>query len=453
MQDESGDHPPEEPTGGLSSGQPRGDPGVPDWAADPVGAERALMAALAAAEKEAAGQDAAAPASTRLAQALADLGCFYVSYGSPAVADRLLVRSLRLIEQGPPGRAATAARLCTRLAELRCRPRGFERSEAFARRAVKICRAHPGLGPAHPDTARALLALGHSLGGLKRLDEAEACLAEAFEVCKRAGSMPARTMWLLMTDLGDLARDRGRHEDAMRHYKASLQLREKTLKPGNPELWTGLNDLAAAHERLGGFVHARPLYERVLGELERRPGAGEDLVLAEAIHRVARTCAHDDPDRAKALLERVLAIEEKRLGPEHPALERTLRGLAGISNRQGRPEQAIRLRERLLAIREKTGGGDLQKMLQAVTELSHSHCLARQWGRAQELDERALYLAEKLRGFGHPTVARVLDHSARVLRELGKDSRAARLAARAKSIRAKCAPPKRDPPADSTPAG
>lgn len=452
MENESGELPPEEPMSGGTSGRPSGKSGVPDWAADPVGAERALLAALTAAEKQAAGQGAAEPASTRLAQALANLGCFYASHGSPAVADRLLVRALRLIDAGPPGRSATTARLCTRLSELRCRPRGFQHAEALARRAVEICRAHPGLGPAHPDTARALLALGHSLDGLKRLDEAEACLGEALGVCKRAGSMPARTMWLLMTDLGDLARDRGMHEDALRHYRASLQLREKSLKPGNPELQTGLNDLAAAHERLGGVVHARPLYERVLGELERRPGAGEDLVLAEAIHRVARTCAADDPNRARSLLERVLAIEEKRLGLEHPALERTLRGLARIADRQRRPDPAVRLRERLLAIREKTGGANLQKMLQAVTELSHSHCLAGQWGRAEELDERALYLAEKLPGFEHPTVARVLDHSARVLQELGKDSRAARLAARAKSIRSKCAPPKRDPDAGSNPA-
>src|SRR5439155_16189185 len=140
------------------------------------------------------------------------------------------------------------------------------------------------------------------LDGQKKLDEAEGYLAEALDVCRRAHAAPARTMWLLMTDLGDLERDRGNHERALGHYAASLRLRQGSLKDGEPELLAGVTDLAAAHERLGDRAAALPLYEQVLAAQERR-GAGDDLRVAEAIHRVARTCADDDPARARSLLE------------------------------------------------------------------------------------------------------------------------------------------------------
>jgi tetratricopeptide (TPR) repeat protein len=417
-------------------------------AGDAAAAEPLLLEELASAEREASGTDPSDPASQRLTQALADLGCFYAAHGSPAVADRLLVRALRLVEACPArGRTPAGVQLCTRLSELRCRPRGYPQAEALARRAVAVARSHPAMGPAHPDTARALIALGHSLDGQKKFDEAGACLDEALAVCKRAGAMPARTMWLLFTDLADLARDRGRHREALDLYRASLVLREQSLKDDHPELLAGLNDLAAAHERLGGRKDALTIYDRVLSELDCG-GEGDDLRVAEAIHRVARTCAAEDTDRARALLERVLAIEERRLGPDHHALERTLRGLAAIADRQERPRTAVRLRERVLALRARRVGEDDGQLIQPVTELCHSHCLAGEWDRAEDLDRRALYLAEKHRGFEHATVARIVQHYSDVLRHLGKHDRAVQLAARAALIRTRLSHPGHDRPPD-----
>jgi tetratricopeptide (TPR) repeat protein len=428
---------------GTAGGQPPHDPTPPGrardaamraWAeGDTAAAERALLELVASAEREAAGRDPADPAQSRLAQCLADLGCFYATWGSPAIADRVLVRALHLLEAGPTrGRSPSGVQLWTRLSELRCKPRGYANAEAVARRALAVCRAHPRLGADHPYTIRALVALGHALDGQKKLDEAEACLNEALEACTRAGEVPARAMWLLLTDLADLARDRGRHEQAVGLYRQSLGLRANSLKDGHAELHAGINDLAAAHERLGDRANALRLYEVVLEELERR-GAADDLRLAEAIHRVARNC--DDPDRARGLLERALAIEEKRLPPDHYGFERTLRGLAKVADRQHRPDAAIRLRQRVLALSARRLGEDDPQLIRPITELCHSHCLADEWDKAEDLDRRALYLAEKARGFDHPSVALILEHYAGVLRHLGKQDRAVQLAARAAAIR------------------
>ena len=443
---------------GMEAGRPPQDPladprrmaAVRAWeGGDGRTAERGLLELVAAAEKEAAGRGPADPAQYRLAQYLADLGCLYATWGNPAVADRLLVRALHLVEAGPTrGRCPTGVQLWTRLSELRCRPRGYPQAEALAHRALAVCRAHPRLGGDHAYTIRALVALGHALDGQKKLDEAEACLNEALEGCKRAGQVPARAMWLLLTDLGDLARDRRRHQHALGFYEQSLQLRARSLHPGHAELHAGIYDLAAGHERLGDRPAALLLYEQVLAELERA-GGEQDLRLAEAIHRVARTC--DDPARAKSLLERALAIEQKRLPPDHSGFERTLRGLAQVAEKQQRPDAAVKLRQRVLALSSRRFSGDSPELLGPITELCRSHCLAGEWDKAEDLDRRALYLAEKVRGFDHPTTARVLEHYAGVLRQLGKPQRAAQLAARAALIRdrRKDPPPERPPGSDA----
>lgn len=411
-------------------------------ACDVAAAEKGLLELVAATEKEAARRDPADPAQYRLAQYLADLGCLYATWGDPAIADRVFVRAVHVVEAAPgKGFSPTGVQLWTRLSELRCRPRGYPQAEALARRALAVCRAHPRLGATHPYTIRALVALGHALDGQKKLDEAEQCLKEAMEACGRAGEVPAREMWLLLTDLGDLSRDRGRHDQALAFYEHSLRLRAHSLVQGHAEVHTGMNDLAAAYERLGDRPAALLLYEQVLADLERA-GAAEDLRLAEAIHRVARN--GDDAGRDKALLERALAIEQKRLPPDHRAFERTLRGLAGVAEKQQRLDAAVRLRQQVLALSAKRLGDDSPELIGPVTDLCRSYCLTEQWDKAEELDRRALYLAEKGRGFDHPTTARILDHYAGVLRRLGRPQRAAQLAARAAAVRQSHKPPPRD---------
>jgi tetratricopeptide (TPR) repeat protein len=287
------------------------------------------------------------------------------------------------------------------------------------------------------------------LDGQKKFDEAEKCLEEALDACGRAGEVPAREMWLLLTDLGDLSRDRGRHDQALAFYQHSLRLRAHSLRQGHAELHAGMNDLAAAHERMRDRAGALLLYEQVLADLERA-GTDEDLRLAEAIHRVARNC--EDSGRARSLFERALAIEQKRLPPDHRAFERTFRGLAGVAEKQRRLDAAVRLRQKVLASSTKRLGDDSPSLIGPVTELCRSYCLSEQWDKAEELDRRALYLAEKARGFDHPTTARILDHYAGVLRHLGKRHRADQLASRAAAIRKQHEPPPGDGlPGDHSP--
>jgi tetratricopeptide (TPR) repeat protein len=99
--------------------------------------------------------------------------------------------------------------------------------------------------------------------------------------------------------------------------------------------------------------------------------------------------------QAQPLYTRALAIREKALGPDHPAVATSLNNLALLYHDQGQYAQAQPLYTRALAIREKALGPD------------------------------------------HPAVATSLENYAALLRAIQRDTEAEKLEARAQAIRAK----------------
>ena len=94
-------------------------------------------------------------------------------------------------------------------------------------------------------------------------------------------------------------------------------------------------------------------------------------------------------------MEAPLAILEKALGPEHPALGQSLNNLAGLYYAQEKYTESELLFKRAPAIREKALGPE------------------------------------------HPDVATVLENYAELLRKTRREDEAAKMEARAKAIRAK----------------
>src|SRR5260221_433450 len=65
-----------------------------------------------------------------------------------------------------------------------------------------------------------------------------------------------------------------------------------------------------------------------------------------------------DPAGAQPMMEHVLAIRERLLGPDHPETAEALNNLGFQRRMQGDNEAARSLYERALAIRERTLGPD-----------------------------------------------------------------------------------------------
>jgi tetratricopeptide (TPR) repeat protein len=137
---------------------------------------------------------------------------------------------------------------------------------------------------------------------------------------------------------------------------------------------------------------------------------------------------------AKAVLERILVIDEAAYGPDHPDVAADLNNLAAILRDLGQPEAARPLQERALAIAEAAYGPDHPEV---ATRLSVLALILQDLGQpeaARPLLERALAIDEAAYGPDHPDVGIRLNNLAGVLQDLGQPEAARPLLERALAI-------------------
>jgi serine/threonine-protein kinase len=180
---------------------------------------------------------------------------------------------------------------------------------------------------------------------------------------------------------------------------------------------------AAVIEALGASVVARAQDERVRADWLNAAG----LVQAHLGRRAEARAAH----------ERVLAIKEKVLGPEHPDVSATLNNLANTLHQMGAYSQATAAYERALSISEKALGPEHPDVAYLIYNMGSTLDAMGAWPRSRSLLERALSIRERALHPDHPVLASSLTNLGSVRLHLG-DAEGARSAyARALAIKEK----------------
>jgi len=137
---------------------------------------------------------------------------------------------------------------------------------------------------------------------------------------------------------------------------------------------------------------------------------------------------------ARVLLERAMEIGEKTYGPEHPEVSRYANNLGMVLHDLGETQAARVLLERALAIGEKVYGSDHPEV---GTLASNLGTLLKAFGKyeaARVLLERALAIDEKTYGPEHPSVGIRANNLGVLLQDLGEYSTARALLERALAI-------------------
>jgi tetratricopeptide (TPR) repeat protein/predicted Ser/Thr protein kinase len=140
--------------------------------------------------------------------------------------------------------------------------------------------------------------------------------------------------------------------------------------------------------------------------------------------------------RAAAQRQRVaIEIQERALGPSHPAVAQSLSELGGILRRLGDDDAALAAHDRALAIREESFGPRHPVVAQSLNNLG---LVLKGQGRFEEADayyRRALSIREDALGRDHPAVATSLNNRAAVLAAWGRYDEALAEHRRALAIR------------------
>jgi tetratricopeptide (TPR) repeat protein len=189
------------------------------------------------------------------------------------------------------------------------------------------------------------------------------------------------------------------------------------------------------------YSAARPLLERVLAIREKALGP-EHPDTAKALNNLARLLQDQgDLAAARPLYERALAIYVKALGPKHPDTATSLGNLGRLLQDQGDLAAARPLLERTLAIREKALGPEHPATATALQSLALLLAEQGDVAAAQPLYERALAIYVKARGPEHLDTATGLSGLALLLQDQGDLAAARPLLERVLAIREKALGP------------
>lgn len=198
-------------------------------------------------------------------------------------------------------------------------------------------------------------------------------------------------------------------------FRLEIRSLAKEAKAGRYEVKiVGLQVTTEADQAL---AEASSLYSKAVSLfLKGKPGS--DLPLAEAI----------------PLVERVLTLREKALGPDHPIVSIPLNFLATSYRIKGDYVKAEPLLQRALSIREKALGPDHPQVIASISNFASLYRDMGNYAKAESLVQRVLSFWEKASGPDHPAVTGTLASLATLYRDKGDHIKAEPLLLRSLAI-------------------
>ncbi len=165
-----------------------------------------------------------------------------------------------------------------------------------------------------------------------------------------------------MAGLGITLLELAKYQEAKEIFKRALTI-DQAFDPNSTKVAAHLNNLAAPYQAQGKYAEAEPLYQRALEIREKALGKGHPDV-AQSLNNLASLYqAQGKYAEAEPLYQRALAIIEKAMGKEHPYVAISLNSLAVLYRAQGRYAKAEPLFKRAVEIAEKSLGSDHPKTI------------------------------------------------------------------------------------------
>jgi CHAT domain-containing protein len=179
------------------------------------------------------------PKSNEIAPSLESLAFVYRGLGLTGQAEPLERRAVELafkaLRPGDTGKLGIYAHYLTSLGEFDTDLGHYDEAERLLKGAISTFERLPGIGPDHPNTARAKLALARLYRRWGRLTDAEPLLRQALTTLELRYSASFGIRTETEYELGGLYRDLGRFTDAESVLTAALRGRQDSFGQQHPE--------------------------------------------------------------------------------------------------------------------------------------------------------------------------------------------------------------------------
>lgn len=215
----------------------------------------------------------------------------------------------------------------------------------------------------------------------------------------------------------------------------ALLLFERTSDQGPYPCQSNLyNEYGALLHSLARYTESEPLLRRALAIDEARLGRDHPHVAIGLVSLADLLSDTNRPADAEPLLRRAVAIDETYYGSDHPEVATDLNNLALLLQATNRLTEAETLLRRALTIDESNFGPDHPRIAIRLSNLAGLLRATNRGAEAEPFCRRALSISEASYGPNHPKVATALNNLAELLRNSNRLAEAEPLFRRALAI-------------------
>jgi tetratricopeptide (TPR) repeat protein len=286
----------------------------------------------------------------------------------------------------------------------------YDKAEPLYLRALAI--RGQKLGRKHPHVATSLNNLAVLCKAQKRFGEAQHLYLQAIEILEQNLGDEHLSVANTLHNLAGLYKSQQQYDVAEPIYQRALAIREQKLGHGHSLVASTLHNLAGLYEAQGRYPEAEPLYRQALSianqKLEQIPvpdnspiensspvaletppatplhnGSVNNVVVrenslghhtADTLYDLAKLCeAQGRYAESEQHYLRALAICERQLGTEHPAVANILNGLAMLCKSQGWYIEAEQHYLHALTIYEQQLGNEHPLVSNSFNNLAELH--------------------------------------------------------------------------------
>ncbi|MGH9652421.1 MAG: tetratricopeptide repeat protein [Bryobacteraceae bacterium] len=233
--------------------------------------------------------------------------------------------------------------------------------------------------------------------------------------------------------LGLLRAKQARFEEAERLVRQGLEMAQSVLPPKDPAVAEGTTALGQVLEDRGKYDQAIALLSSAV---EMQSGSGETSAgLGASLTELANTYFYAGKYKiSNTLNQRVLAIDRKLHGEQHPSVASDLINLGAIQYQWGRYVEAEKFDREALAITRAWYGEEHPETASVMTILARALIAEKRDQEAEDLLRPALAIEERVYGKVHPAIASTLNELGGIALRRGQLDEAEKLYRRQEKI-------------------